>query len=159
MWALADENTKQVIYDCHLRAIDRVVEYAEGCVFQLPVGDNGVVEEDINGVIAAAFTHFDSRAGDPQLHDHVVVWNRARSVSDGQWRTLDSRGLFKAVVALSELHHGVLSDYLTERSGSAGMPGRGSTRSVPGGRSAVSPRPSWRSSRPVPPRSRSAPTS
>ena len=64
-----------------------------------------------------AFTHWDSRAGDPQLHDHVVVANRARSVSDGKWRTLDSRGLFKSVVALSELHQGVLSDLLTEALG------------------------------------------
>ena len=31
----------------------------------------------------------------------MVVWNRARSVSDGKWRTLDSRGLFKAPSALS----------------------------------------------------------
>ncbi len=37
------------------------------------------------------FTHWDSRSGDPQLHDHVVVLNRAKSVSDGKWRTLDSR--------------------------------------------------------------------
>jgi hypothetical protein len=32
-------------------------------------------------------------------------------------RTLDSRGLFKHTVALSELHHGVLSDLLTEKLG------------------------------------------
>ena len=57
------------------------------------------------------------RAGDPQLHDHVVVANRARSVSDGVWRTLDSRGLFKSVVMLSELHQGVLADLLTEALG------------------------------------------
>jgi hypothetical protein len=68
-------------------------------------------------VVATAFTHFDSRAGDPQLHDHVVVANRARSVSDGTWRTLDSRGLFKGLVALSELHQGVLSDLLTAELG------------------------------------------
>jgi hypothetical protein len=47
----------------------------------------------------------------------VVVLNRARSSSDGVWRTLDSRGLFKQTVALSELHHGVLSDLLTEKLG------------------------------------------
>jgi hypothetical protein len=56
-------------------------------------------------------------SGDPQLHDHVIVLNRAQSVSDGKWRTLDSRGLFKAVVMLSEMHQGVLSDLLTEALG------------------------------------------
>jgi conjugative relaxase-like TrwC/TraI family protein len=116
-WALADPETKSAIYDCHRRAIDYVISYAERNVLHSRSGPQGTVEEDITGVIAAAFTHWDSRAGDPQLHDHVVVWNRARSVSDGRWRTLDSRGLFKAAVMLSELHQGVLSDLVTEALG------------------------------------------
>jgi conjugative relaxase-like TrwC/TraI family protein len=112
-WALADPETKAVIYDCHRRAIDYVLSFAEREVFRSRSGPQGVVEERTVGVVAAAFTHWDSRSGDPQLHDHVVVWNRARSLSDGAWRTLDSRGLFKAAVMLSELHQGVLSDLLT----------------------------------------------
>ena len=116
-WALADRETKAQIYACHRQAIEVVLTYAEREVFHSRSGTNGVVQEDVEGVVAAAFTHWDSRAGDPQLHDHVVVANRARSVSDGTWRTLDSRGLFKSVVALSELHQGVLSDLLTKELG------------------------------------------
>ena len=116
-WALADRETKARIYACHRQAIDVVLAYAEREVFHSRSGTNGVVQEDVEGVVAVAFTHWDSRAGDPQLHDHVVVANRARSLSDGKWRTLDSRGLFKSVVALSELHQGVLSDLLTEALG------------------------------------------
>ena len=82
-WALADRDTKAQIYACHRRAIEVVLTYAEREVFHSRSGTNGVVQEDIEGVVAAAFTHWDSRAGDPQLHDHVVVANRARSVSDG----------------------------------------------------------------------------
>ena len=78
-WALADPATKEVIYNCHRRAIDVVLAYAEREVFHSRSGTHGVVQEDIDGVVATAFTHFDSRAGDPQLHDHVVVANRARS--------------------------------------------------------------------------------
>ena len=89
-WALADEATKAVIYDCHHRAVETVLSWARGNVFRSRSGKNGVVEEDVTGVVATAFTHLASRADDPQLHDHVVVWNRARSVSDGRWRTLDS---------------------------------------------------------------------
>lgn len=116
-WGLADPATKAVIYDCHRQAVDIVLAYAEAEIFHSRSGTDGVVQEDIAGVVAAAFTHWDSRAGDPQLHDHVVVLNRAQSVSDGKWRTLDSRGLFKAVVELSELHEGVISDLLTARLG------------------------------------------
>jgi conjugative relaxase-like TrwC/TraI family protein len=113
VWALADEETKAVIYDCHVQAVAYVLGYAERQVLHSRSGTNGVVEEDVSGAIVAAFTHWDSRAGDPQLHDHLIVWNRARSVSDGKWRTLDSRGLYKARSALSAMHQGVLSDYLT----------------------------------------------
>jgi conjugative relaxase-like TrwC/TraI family protein len=116
-WALADEETRQVIYDCHREAVDYVLTYAEREVFHSRSGTNGIVVEDIEGVVAAAFTHFDSRAGDPQLHDHVIVWNRARSTSDGVWRTLDSRAIFHARSTLSSMHQGVLSDVLTERLG------------------------------------------
>ncbi len=116
-WALADVGTKAKISACHRRAIEVVLTYAEREVFHSRSGKNGVVQEDVEGVVATAFTHWDSRAGDPQLHDHVVVANRARSVSDGQWRTLDSRGLFKSVVMLGELHQGVLADLLTQELG------------------------------------------
>jgi conjugative relaxase-like TrwC/TraI family protein len=116
-WALADEGTKAVIYECHKRAIEFTLRYAEQKVFRSRSGKNGVVQEDVEGVVAASFTHYDTRAGDPQLHDHVVVWNRARSRSDGEWRTLDSRGLFKSVVTLSEIHQGVLADLLTAELG------------------------------------------
>jgi conjugative relaxase-like TrwC/TraI family protein len=123
VWALADEATKGIIYHCHLQAIAYVLEYAERHVLHSRSGTNGVMEEDITGAIAAAFTHWDSRAGDPQLHDHLIVWNRAKSVSDGKWRTLDSRGLYKARSALSAMHQGVLSDYLTRALG-VGWEGR-----------------------------------
>ncbi len=128
-WALADEGTKAVIYECHRRAVSYVLAYAEAEVFRSRSGTNGIVEEDTSGVVAAAFTHWTSRADDPQLHDHVVVWNRARSVSDGRWRTLDSRGIFKATTTLSELHQGVLSDLLTEALG-VGWEARGRRHST-----------------------------
>jgi len=116
-WALADEGTKALIYDCHMRAVEQTLRYAERNFIHSRSGKNGVVQEDIEGVVAAAYTHYDTRSGDPQLHDHVVVWNRARSVSDGDWRSLDSRGLFRSVVTMSEIYDGVLSDMLTAELG------------------------------------------
>jgi conjugative relaxase-like TrwC/TraI family protein len=117
MWALGDRATRDVIYRCHQQAIAYVLDYAEREVFRVRAGTNGVVVDETNGVIAAAFTHFDSRAGDPQLHDHVVVLNRAQSGRDGVWRTLDSRAIFASTVELSELHQGVLADLLCQELG------------------------------------------
>jgi conjugative relaxase-like TrwC/TraI family protein len=115
-WAVADEATQGLIYAAHQRALEHVIGYAEEHVFSSRSGAGGVVQEDIVGVVAAAFDHWDSRAGDPQLHTHVVVMNRVQT-TDGVWRTLDSRGLFRSVVGLSEMYNGVLSDYLTEALG------------------------------------------
>jgi conjugative relaxase-like TrwC/TraI family protein len=114
VWAVADAGAQAVIYDAHQEAIRRALAYAERHVFLSRSGTNGVVQEQIRGVVAAGFDHWDSRAGDPHMHTHVVVLNRAQSL-DGTWRTLDSRGLFKQVVSLSELHEGILMDILTER--------------------------------------------
>jgi len=112
-WAFGDEATQGLIYGAHQRALEHVIGYAEERVFSSRSGAGGVVQEDIAGVVAAAFDHWDSRAGDPQLHTHVVVMNRVQT-TDGVWRTLDSRGLFRSTVGLSEMYNGVLSDYLTQ---------------------------------------------
>ena len=116
-WALADSPTRRAIYDCHQVAIAEVLAYADEHVFRVRAGKDGVVSDRVEGVVAVAFTHFDSRAGDPQLHDHVVVMNRAQSARDGQWRALDSRAIFASAVELSELHNGILADLLSSRLG------------------------------------------
>ena len=111
-WALADGPTREAVYGAHRAAVERVLRFAEEQVFCSRVGKAGAAQVVLKGVVAAVFDHWDSRAGDPQLHSHVVILNRAQGV-DGKWRTLDSRAVFRSTVALSELYNGVLSDYLT----------------------------------------------
>jgi conjugative relaxase-like TrwC/TraI family protein len=117
VWALADPDTQEAIHQAHRDAIEVALGWAEEQVFFSRSGHGGTVRERVRGVVATGFDHWDSRAGDPHLHTHVVVANRAQSVSDGKWRSLDSRTLFAYVVALSELHEGVLHDLLTDRLG------------------------------------------
>jgi conjugative relaxase-like TrwC/TraI family protein len=116
-WALADEGTKALIYECHQRAIADTLRYAEEHYLRSRSGKGGVALEEIEGVVAASFTHYDNRNHEPHLHQHVVLRNRAKSVSDGKWRTLDSRGLYKANQALSTLHANIMATYLTEALG------------------------------------------
>ena len=49
-WALADKETREVIYRCHQKAIAEVLAYAEREVFHTRSGQQGCVEEDIVGV-------------------------------------------------------------------------------------------------------------
>lgn len=116
VWGLADATTQAWIYEAHQEAIRIAIAYAEQHIFFSRSGRGGAMQEDVRGVIGAAFDHWDSRSGDPHLHTHVVIANRAQTL-DGAWRTLDSKTLHKYVVALSELHEGVLQDLLTARLG------------------------------------------
>ncbi len=59
--------------------------------------DGAVAQVPVTGVIAVAFDHFDSRAGDPQLHTHVVVANKVQTAIDGKWRSLDGRPVHAAM--------------------------------------------------------------
>lgn len=129
-WALAGPATREAIHTAHLQALEFIIAHAESNVFASRSGPGGIVQEDIRGIVAAAFDHWDSRAGDPQLHTHVVVMNRAQT-ADGLWRTLDSRALFKEAVGLSELYNGVLSDLLTSTLGWGWDPARRRHSPVP----------------------------
>jgi len=112
LWALADHQTREVIYAAHRRAITDVVELIERDVAKTRIGTNGIAQVDVAGVVAAAFDHWDSRENDPNLHTHVVIANRAQG-PDGKWRTLDSRAIHKAAVAMSERYDTILADHLT----------------------------------------------
>jgi conjugative relaxase-like TrwC/TraI family protein len=116
LWALADAGTQATIHQAHRDAIDLALAWAEQNVAFTRVGAGGRVQVPVSGLIGAAFDHWDSRAGDPHLHTHVVVANRVQT-ADGTWRALDGATLFRYTVALSELHEGVLQDLLTERLG------------------------------------------
>ncbi len=116
LWAIADQETQQAIVDAHHATLADVVDYLEREVIFTRVGHAGVAQVDTRGVIAAAFDHWDSRGGDPNLHTHVAVANRVQSV-DGTWLTVDSRGLHHAIVAVSELYDTMLADRLTRELG------------------------------------------
>ncbi len=63
-----------------------------------------------------AFTHRDSRAGDPDLHTHVAVANKVQTL-DGRWLSIDGRVLFKANVAASETYNTALEQHLRDTLG------------------------------------------
>lgn len=117
LWAMADEPTKAAVHAAHRAALDQTLSWLEDRVVQTRAGHAGVAKVATRGLVATAFDHWDSRAGDPQLHTHVVVANRIQRDSDGAWTTLDSFGLHKNVVAASERFNGLLFDELARTLG------------------------------------------
>lgn len=121
LWGVADAATQSRIVQAHHAAVSEVVAYMEREVAATRTGtaayDGAVAQVDVTGLIATAFDHFDSRAGDPHLHTHVVISNEVQTVLDGKWRALDGRPMHAAVVALSELHESLFADALTRSLG------------------------------------------
>lgn len=123
LWGVADAGTQALIARAHHDAVAEVVDFMEREVAATrtgtTAGDGAVAQVDITGLVATEFDHYDSRAGDPQLHTHVVVSNKVQTAFDGKWRSLDGRPMHAAVVALSEHYNAVLADRLTRTFGFA----------------------------------------
>ncbi|QPE05961.1 relaxase domain-containing protein [Microbacterium schleiferi] len=121
LWAVADAGTQALIADAHHAAVAEVVAFMEREVAATRTGATGrngaVAQVDVTGLVATTFDHYDSRAGDPHLHTHVVVSNKVQTVLDGKWRSLDGRPMHAATVALSELHEAVFADHLARAFG------------------------------------------
>jgi TrwC relaxase len=66
-----------------------------------------------DGFIAASYRHRISRAGDPQLHTHVVVGNLTRA--DGRYTALDAHALYEHKSAAGAVYRAVLRAEVHER--------------------------------------------
>ena len=114
LWALADDATRGIVYDAHRAALASSLEFVEQGVIRTRIGDAGRHQVRTRGMLAAAFDHWDTRAGDPNLHTHVVIANKVQG-PDGMWRSVDGRTVHAAVVTVSELYDALLADELGRR--------------------------------------------
>lgn len=110
VWGVADAGTQALIAQAHHAALSDTMTMLEEWVAATRVGRGGIARMPVTGVIATAFDRYDSRAADPQLHTHVVVSNKVQG-EDGRWRTLDSRTLHRATVAMSASYNAFLTDH------------------------------------------------
>jgi conjugative relaxase-like TrwC/TraI family protein len=69
-----------------------------------------------DGLVAVAFEHRLSRAGDPSAHTHVLVQNAAQG-PDGRWTALDSDRLYAHLMAADHLYLAAERAALTQRLG------------------------------------------
>lgn len=117
LWGVADAGTQALIVQAHHDAVADVLDFMEREVVAtrrgVAAGDGAVMQADVIGVAAAAYDHWDSRLGDPQLHTHVVISNKAKTTGDGRWRSLDGNPMYEANVPISEHYNAVLADRMT----------------------------------------------
>ena len=99
LYALGDLNVVAAVEAAHTAAVEQAVASVSPRIAYTRTGHAGAAVVDAEGVFGIRYRHRTSRALDPQLHDHVLVSNAVRTVSDGEWRTLDARGLYRQAKA------------------------------------------------------------
>jgi conjugative relaxase-like TrwC/TraI family protein len=114
LWALGDPGTQRAIAEAHREAVDAALQVLQQRWLFTRVGAGSAAQVPTRGMVATAFDHWDTRTGDPNLHTHVVIANKVQG-EDGAWRSVDSRALHHAAVAVSELYDDFLADTLAGR--------------------------------------------
>ncbi|CAH2605967.1 Relaxase domain-containing protein (plasmid) [Rhodovastum atsumiense] len=115
----------------HDNAVRVAMAHIEGTQVHTRVrhgGDVALVQTD--NLAAALFRHDVNRNQEPQLHTHAVVRNATRT-EDGQWRSIESRPMLKAIKASGEFYRAHLAAEI-RRLGYDIVPGKDGTFEIAG---------------------------
>jgi len=102
-------------------SVDAALGYLEREACMVRRGHAGAFQMTGAGFAGAAFRHRTSRAGDPQLHTHVLVANLAVG-TDGEWSALDARLLYRQARTAGYLYQAHLRHELSTRLGVSWQP-------------------------------------
>jgi conjugative relaxase-like TrwC/TraI family protein len=131
LYGLGGLNTTRHVRAAHEQAIADALAYLERHAAQVSRGHARAQQEHASGLVAAAYQHRTSRAGDPLLHTHVLVANLGQG-SDGRWTALDGRPIYWHAKTAGYLYQAVLRAELTRRIGVAWGPVRNGVADVRG---------------------------
>ena len=117
LWALDERPwVRDAVRHAHEDAKNAALAMLEEHAAFTRTGTGGIAQIRTGGLIAAAFDHYDSRDGDPNLHTHVAISSKVQGI-DGKWRALDARALYRITVAASECYNTAFETALTQRLG------------------------------------------
>jgi conjugative relaxase-like TrwC/TraI family protein len=111
------DQLRRQVAEARAEALDVGIGYLERHGIGVRRDHNGTDRHQVRGgLVAVAFEHRLSRAGDPQFHTHVLVQNAAQG-PDGRWTALDSDRLYAQLMAADHLYLAAERAALTERLG------------------------------------------
>lgn len=128
---LGDEATRDEVVAAHRRAVAETVGFVEAEAARARRGHGGTTAIGVAGVAAVGFDHHSSRAGDPQLHTHLLVANRALG-DDGRWGALDGSRLYAWARTAGFVYQAALRAELTGRLGVRWGPVRSGSAEIAG---------------------------
>jgi conjugative relaxase-like TrwC/TraI family protein len=116
LWALGDDDTRIEVTAAHDAAVDATLGWLERHGNLTRRGKDGVDQVDANGLCVAVFRQHTSRALDPQLHSHAVIWAKVQD-DTGTWLALDAGFLMGQQFTMSWIYDAQLRAELTRRLG------------------------------------------
>src|SRR5829696_4769472 len=131
LFGVGEPAMQTAIREAHQRAVAGAFRYFEDAVSIARRGAGGHRKIAARGVTGAAFLHRTSRAGDPQLHTHVVVANLVQG-SDGQWSAVDGRLVYAHARTAGYLYQAALRAELARRLGVRWRPVRNGMAEIEG---------------------------
>lgn len=94
--AFGDDVVQKAVLDAHNSGVREAMEYIHQHAGYTRIHNNATGRKDLQrlpGVVAAAYQHETSRAGDPHLHTHVIVPNK-QARTDGKLGAVDTDSLW-----------------------------------------------------------------
>lgn len=98
VFAGADKPTQDALVGCLQEAAKSALDYAESGAITRH-GKAGRVKQVAEAAVAACYTHFASRALDPQLHVHALLFNVGKRKGSEAWSALEHRAQFERKLA------------------------------------------------------------
>jgi conjugative relaxase-like TrwC/TraI family protein len=115
-WALGGEGAGAEVAAAHRASVAAALDYMERQACWTRRGHAGHEFVHGNGFLAAAYLHRSSRAGDPQIHTHVLVANATRG-PDGRWTRLYHPAIYDHAKTAGYIYEANLRWELTRRLG------------------------------------------
>ena len=118
LWAIADAPLRTKLEEAHNAASRMALQeiYLKECSYTRTRvgGRDGDIHVIPAKMLGAMFQHGTSRAGDPQLHTHCVLFNAVQTDQDGVWRALHQRPLYLWIKAAGACYRSYLASNLAE---------------------------------------------
>ncbi len=95
----------QRIVEAHEQAVKVAVEQLQSFA-STRVRKNGQCADRTTGnIVVAVFRHDTSRALDPHLHSHCIVFNATRDAVEGQWKALQNHDMLVAQKFIENVYY------------------------------------------------------
>lgn len=113
LFAVGGAELTAALLGAHESAVDEALAFLEREACWTRRGHGGIERLRGEGFVAASYRHRTSRAGDPQLHTHVVIGNLTRA--EGRYTAVDAHALYEHKSAAGAIYRAALRAEVCDR--------------------------------------------